>query len=60
MKKILIVGVKGRMGSAVCEVLKNDYEIVEAKRNENWADFKVDLIIDFGSANSSVIRFNPI
>ena len=55
MKKILIVGVKGKMGSAVCDVLKNDYEIVEAKRNENWADFKVDLIIDFGSASSSVI-----
>lgn len=55
MKKILIVGVKGKMGSAVCKVLKNDYEIVEAKRNENWADLKVDLIIDFGSAESSVL-----
>ena len=55
MKKILVVGVKGKMGSAVCNVLKNDYEIVEAKRNGNWADFKVDLIIDFGSASSSVI-----
>ncbi len=54
-KKILVVGVKGKMGSAVCEVLKNDYEIIEAKRNENWADFKVDFIIDFGSAESSVL-----
>lgn len=55
MKKILVVGVKGKMGSAVCEVLKNDYEIIEAKRNENWADFSADLIIDFGSAESSVL-----
>lgn len=55
MKKILVIGVKGKMGSAVCEVLKNDYEIVEAKRNENWAKFSADLIIDFGSAESSVL-----
>lgn len=54
-KKILIVGSKGKMGLTVCEVLKNDYEIVKAKRNENWVDFKADLVIDFGSAESSLL-----
>ena len=54
-KKVLIVGSKGKMGSAVCEVLKNDYDIICVKERENWAKFSADLIIDFGSAESSVL-----
>jgi 4-hydroxy-tetrahydrodipicolinate reductase len=54
-KKVLIVGSKGKMGSAVCEVLKNDYDIICVKERENWVKFSADLIIDFGSAESSVL-----
>lgn len=53
-KKILIVGATGKIGSAVCEKLKSYYEIIEAKRGDNLADFEADLLIDFGSAESSV------
>ena len=55
MKKILVVGVKGKMGSAVCEVLKNDYEIIKMGKSDKWGYFSADLIIDFGSAESSVL-----
>ena len=54
-KKILIVGANGKMGSAVCEVLKNDYEIVKLNKGDLWGNFSADLIIDFGSAESSVL-----
>ena len=54
-KKVFVVGAKGKMGSAVCKVLKNDYEIVEAQKGCDWVDFQADLIVDFGSAESSLL-----
>lgn len=54
-KKIVLVGAKGKMGFAVSELLKNEYEIVAAKKGDVWDDFKADLVIDFGSAESSVL-----
>lgn len=54
-KRVLVVGAKGKMGLKVSEILKSDYEIVGVKRGDIWHDFKADLVIDFGSAESSVL-----
>lgn len=54
-KKILLIGSRGKMGEVVKNTLQNEYLIIDAKRGQNWADFESDLIIDFGSAESSVI-----
>ena len=54
-KKVFVVGANGKMGTAVCEILEGDYEIVEGLKGENWANFSADLIIDFGSAESSLL-----
>ena len=43
------------MGEVVKNTLQNKYLIIDAKRGQNWAGFEADLIIDFGSAESSVI-----
>lgn len=52
-KKIIIVGSKGKMGSQVVQVLKNDYLIIEIDKNDDMAKFEADLVIDFASAESS-------
>ena len=57
-KKIVVVGGKGKMGSEVAEVLKNDYFIICVGKDDLWSDFKADLVIDFGSAESSVMSAN--
>ena len=54
-KKILLVGASGKMGTAVCKVLENDYEIIKMGKSDKWGYFSADLIIDFGSAESSVL-----
>ncbi|MBR7172230.1 MAG: hypothetical protein IKD36_00320 [Clostridia bacterium] len=54
-KKILIVGANGKMGSEICEKLKNDYEIIKVTKEQKWTEFGADLVIDFGSAESSVL-----
>lgn len=54
-KKILIVGANGKMGSSVCEELKNQYEIIKFNKGDLCGGFSVDLVIDFGSAESSVL-----
>ena len=54
-KKILLVGANGKMGKVVAEKLKTNYDIVEFDINSRWFDFGVDLVVDFGSAESSVL-----
>lgn len=54
-KKILIVGANGKIGSVVCKELENDYEIIKGLKEENWEGFQAEMIIDFGSAESSVM-----
>ena len=54
-KKILVVGANGKMGSMVCEVLKNYCEIIKFAKGDKMDKFGADLVIDFGSAESSVL-----
>ena len=54
-KTIAIVGANGKMGKLVCEALKNEFEIVEISKNNNLFEYEnIDLVVDFGSAESSV------
>ena len=55
MKKIIVVGAKGKMGRMLCETLRKEYEIIEIDKNDNIFDYVGDAVIDFGSAESSVI-----
>ena len=50
--KIAIVGYRGKMGSAVFDALKQEYEVVGIDRGDYFAD-SVSLVIDFASAESS-------
>ena len=54
-KRVLIVGAKGKMGLAVSNILENDYEVIKIDKGDLIDDFKADLVIDFGSAESSVL-----
>lgn len=53
-KKIIIVGSKGKMGLAASEILKNYYEIIKIDKGDEMGDFGAEMVIDFGSAESSV------
>lgn len=60
MKKcILLVGSNGKMGTAVREKLRDDYFIVGFNKTDSFLNFgqnpSFDLVIDFGSAESSVL-----
>lgn len=55
MKKILVVGYKGKMGSLIAKALENDYVVLGIDKGEKLKlDFVVDLVIDFASGSSSV------
>lgn len=58
-KRILLVGANGKMGRAVRETLQSDYFIVGFDKNDSFSNFKqnqvFDLVIDFGSAESSLL-----
>ena len=56
MKKIAVVGFKGKMGKVVYDTLKaKGFEVVGVGRGESLNNVGiVDLVIDFGSAESSV------
>lgn len=55
MKKILVVGHKGKMGSLIAKALENDYVVLGIDKGEKLkSDFGVDLVIDFASGSSSV------
>lgn len=56
MKTIAVVGANGKMGSAVCKKLENDFKLVKIDIGDRLEDAgKLDLVIDFGSHLSSVI-----
>lgn len=56
MKKIAVVGHKGRMGSLITKELQKYYEIVGIGRENDLNELRgVDLVIDFASHESSVI-----
>lgn len=52
-KKIILVGASGKMGSLIHKSLKDDFEIIPIEKQENIWNFESDLVIDFGSAQSS-------
>ena len=54
MKKIAVVGAKGKMGSVVCDALKKDFEIVKIDIGDSL-EFKqnIDLVIDFANSETS-------
>ena len=56
VKKIIVVGAKGRMGSVVAQTLKDDgFEVLEIDKESPFDENKqADMIIDFASAVSSV------
>lgn len=55
MKKIAIVGYKGKMGGLVYNSLKEIYEIVGIGKDDRLENFSgLDLVIDFATAESSV------
>lgn len=56
MKKIIaVVGAKGKMGSVVCDALKDSFCVVKIDKNDKLTSHEhFDLVIDFASAESSV------
>ena len=52
-KKIILVGAGGKMGSLIHKSLKDDFEIIPIEKQDNIWNFESDLVIDFGSAESS-------
>lgn len=54
MKKIVVIGSKGRMGTLICEKLKNEYEIIGIDKGDNYEKLKCcDLAIDFSTGENS-------
>lgn len=53
-KKIILVGAKGKMGVLLHEKLKDNFEIIAIEKQDNIWQFEADLVVDFGSAESSV------
>ena len=54
-KKIVVVGAGGKMGSIVCKTLSKNFEVICFQKGSSWQNLSADLIIDFGSAESSVL-----
>ena len=55
MKKVAVVGYKGRMGSLIFEELIKDYIVLGVGREDSLDNFDVDLVVDFASHESSVV-----
>ena len=55
MKKVAVVGYKGRMGRFIVESLEKDYVVFGVGREDKLDKFDADLVIDFASHKSSVI-----
>ena len=56
MKKIAVVGHKGRMGSLITKELQKDFDLVKIGRENSLSEVKdVSLVIDFASHESSVV-----
>lgn len=55
MKKIAVVGYKGKMGEPIFLALKGNYDVVGIGRADSLDQFDdLDLVIDFASGESSV------
>lgn len=55
MKKIAVIGYKGRMGSLISKALENKFEICGLGRDDNLESMNdVDLVIEFSSHEMSV------
>lgn len=54
MKKIAVVGYKGKMGSLIFSALQNDFVVFGVDRENNLEDLDVDLVVDFASHESSI------
>lgn len=55
MKKIAIVGANGKMGSAVCKRLENDFEIIKVELGDSVENYNnLDVVIDFATHETSV------
>ena len=52
-KKIILVGAGGKMGCLIHKSLKDNFEVVPIEKQNNIWNFEADLVIDFGSAESS-------
>ena len=56
MKKIAVVGCKGKMGRIICDLLKSEFLVVGIDRFDSIENFSdLDLVIDFASHESSVV-----
>lgn len=51
--KIAVIGYKGKMGSAVFNALKKEYEVIGIGKGDSFDD-SVSTVVDFASAESSV------
>ena len=56
MKKIAIVGFKGKMGALIYQALEKKYDIIGIDKENNLKDYKdIGLVIDFSSGSNSVV-----
>lgn len=54
-KRIILVGSNGKMGQILTNFLQSDFDIIGIEKGDNIFDFFGDVVLDFGSAESSVI-----
>ena len=55
MKKVIVVGFKGRMGSLIAKALCEYFEVVGIARNDNISMVQdADMVVDFATHESSV------
>lgn len=60
-KTIAVVGAGGKMGTAICNKLKDMFEIVKVEMENSLEDYlnkRIDLVIDFSTARQSVVSAN--
>ncbi len=55
MKKIAVVGYKGKMGSLIYLALQNEFIVFGVDRENCLENFDVDIVVDFASHESSVV-----
>lgn len=54
MKRIAVVGAKGKMGSVVCETLSKYFDVVKIDVGDNIFNCQnIDMVIDFANSKSS-------
>lgn len=55
MKKVAVVGFKGKMGSLIFSALQNDFIVFGVDRENRLENLDIDLVVDFASHESSVV-----